>query len=139
MSSQHLTDDNIIANSTTSDTGDDDGARIDPFSYLEDITSDDKLWAAIGYLLPIFAIIALVRDDKKYRPFVRYHAVQAITFAIVLWVIILLISIATFLFGSVCSPLVWLVTLWPAFDSYRGQYTRIPYVTNFIKKRGWVD
>jgi uncharacterized membrane protein len=102
------------------------------------ITADDKLWSAIGYLLPIFAIIALMRDDKKERPFIKYHAVQAIALSIVLWALILIVSIATFLFGSFCAPLFWLLTLWPSFDAYKGNYTKIPYVTAIIKKRDWV-
>jgi len=105
----------------------------------DDITADDKLWSAIGYLLPIFAIIALMRDDKKERPFIKYHAVQAMALTIVLWVLILIVSLATLLFGSFCAPFIWLVTLWPAYDSYKGSCTKIPYVTSFIKKRGWLS
>lgn len=105
----------------------------------DDITADDKLWSAIGYLLPIFAIVALMQGDKKERPFIKYHAVQAMALTIVLWVLILIVSLATLLFGSFCAPFIWLVTLWPAFDSYKGSYTRIPYVTSFIKKRGWLS
>ena len=102
-------------------------------------TADDKLWAAIGYLIPIFAIIALNQDDKKNQPFVRYHAIQAIVFSIVLLLLILLVSVITFLVGSICTPLIWLITFWPAFDAYKGNYTRIPYVTDFIQGRGWVQ
>lgn len=111
---------------------------VEDFSYKNAITADDKLWAALCYLLPIFAIIALRREDKRWRPFVYYHAVQSITFSIVLWIIILFVSIITILFGSICTPLIWLTTLWPAYDSYKGNYTTIPYVTTFIKGRGWV-
>ena len=117
----------------------DDELLIDPF-YINEarITADDKLWSAIGYLLPIFAIIALMRDDKKERPFIKYHAVQAIALSIVLWALILIVSIVTFLFGSFCAPLIWLFTLWPSFDAYKGNYTKIPYVTAILYKRSWV-
>lgn len=136
MSDQEITDNRIPSGNQNLDNEPDfsEDFLIDK----EYISSDDKLWAAIGYLLPIFALIALYSSEKKENTFIRYHAIQAITFGIILWVIILLVSIATFLIGSVCSPLVWLVTLWPAFDSYRGNYTQIPYLTNYLKRRGWV-
>ncbi len=99
-----------------------------------DITSDDKLWAALGYPIPLIAIIALLLEDKKERPFIHFHAIQSLAFNIVLWVVIVLLSIPTI--G--CVSILWLITLWPAYDSYKGNYTEIPVITNFIKKQGWV-
>ncbi|MFC2054076.1 DUF4870 domain-containing protein [Chloroflexota bacterium] len=99
-----------------------------------DITSDDKLWAALGYPIPLVAIIALLLEDKKERPFIRFHAIQSLAFNIVLWVLIVLLSIPT----VGCVSILWLITLWPAYDSYQGNFTEIPVVTNFIKKQGWV-
>ena len=99
-----------------------------------DITSDDKLWAALGYPIPLIAIIALLLEDKKERTFIRFHAIQSLAFNIVLWVLIVLLSIPTI--G--CVSILWLITLWPAYDSYKGNYTEIPVVTNFIKKQDWV-
>ncbi|HEY5156503.1 MAG TPA: hypothetical protein VII93_00865, partial [Anaerolineales bacterium] len=43
-----------------------------------DITSDDKIWAALGYPVFIIAIIMLLMEDKKKRPFIKFHAVQAL-------------------------------------------------------------
>jgi len=40
--------------------------------------------------------------------------------------------------GASCAPVLWLATLWPAFDSYNGNFTQIPVVTDFIKKQNWV-
>ena len=102
-----------------------------------DVTSDDKLWAALGYPIPIVAIIVLLMEDKKARPFIKFHAVQSIAFNIVLWVLYFIVSVITIGIGSICFPLVFLVTLWPAYDSYRGNYTQIPVITNFIKNQGW--
>jgi uncharacterized membrane protein len=102
-----------------------------------DITSDDKLWAALGYPIPIIAIIVLFMEDKKNRPFIKFHAIQSIIFNIVLWVLIFIISAVTLGFGAICAPLLWLVTLWPAYDSYQGNYTELPVITNFMKNQGW--
>lgn len=102
-----------------------------------DITSDDKLWAAIGYPIPIVALLVLFMEEKKSRPFIKFHAVQSLIFNVVVWVLIVLISTITLGFGALCAPLLWLVTLWPAFDSYKGNYTEIPVITNFMKNQGW--
>lgn len=101
------------------------------------ITNDDKIWAAIGYPIPIIALIALLMEEKKARPFIKFHAVQSIAFNIVLWILIVVVSTVTLGFGAFCAPLLWLVTLWPAIDSYRGNYTEVPVITNFIRNQGW--
>jgi uncharacterized protein len=101
------------------------------------VTSDDRLWSALGYPIALIAIVMLLMEEKKTRPFIKFHAVQAIAFNVVLWVVIFLLSFVTLGFGALCVPLLWLVTLWPAIDSYRGNYTQIPVITNFIKKQGW--
>lgn len=100
-----------------------------------DITSDDKLWSALGYPIALIAIIVLLMENKRARPFIKFHAVQAIALNIILWVIMILLSITVV--GAICAPLVWLVTLWPAIDSYRGNYTQIPVISNFVKNQGW--
>jgi uncharacterized membrane protein len=102
-----------------------------------DITNDDKLWAALGYPIPLIPIIVLLMEDKKERPFIKFHAVQSLAFNIALWVIIFIISAVTLGFGAICAPVLWLITLWPAYDSYQGNYTEIPVITNFIKNQGW--
>lgn len=103
-----------------------------------DVTSDDKLWAAIGYPIPILPIIVLLMEDKKNRPFLRFHAIQSLILNVVIYIAIAILTAVTFGFGGLCAPLVWLVTLWPAWDSYQGKYTQIPGITDFIKNRGWV-
>jgi len=100
-----------------------------------DITSDDKLWSALGYPIALIAIIVLLMESKRARPFIKFHAVQSLVLNIGLWVIMILLSITVI--GAICAPLVWLVTLWPAIDSYRGNYTQIPVISNFVKNQGW--
>jgi len=103
-----------------------------------EITSDDKLWAALGYPIPIIAIIVLLMEEKKNRPFIKFHAVQSLIFNVAIWVVIFILSTVTFGIGAICAPLVWLATLWPAYDSYQGNYTELPFITNFMKNQGWV-
>jgi uncharacterized membrane protein len=102
-----------------------------------DITSDDKLWSALGYPIPLISIIVLLMEEKKNRPFIKFHAVQSLIFNVVLYILIFIISAVTLGFGAICAPLLWLAVLWPAWDSYQGKYTEIPVITNFMKGRGW--
>lgn len=117
----------------------DDEIDIEPLVSGMEHTSNDRLWAALGYPIPLFALVAIMLEDKKYIPFVRYHAIQALIFGIVLWSAILIFGILTLGIGSMCAPVIWLISLWPAYDAYRGNYTEIPVISNFIKNRGWVE
>ena len=103
-----------------------------------DITSDDKLWAALGYPIPLISIIVLFMEDKKSRPFIKFHAVQSIAFNIVLFAVIFLLSAVTLGFGAICAPILWFVWIWPAIKAYQGEYLEIPVITNFLKNQGWV-
>jgi uncharacterized membrane protein len=100
----------------------------------DELTDQDKLMAALSYPIPIVAIIILLVEDMKNRPFQKYHAVQALAINIVLWVVIMI----TALFTCGISTLLWFVTLYWAYLAYQGQYFDIPVITDFIKGQGWV-
>lgn len=102
------------------------------------ITNDDKLWAALGYPIPIIPIIVLLMEEKKGRPFLKFHAVQSLVFNVALWIINTILVAVSLGIGAFCVPLVWLVTLWPAYESYQGKYLELPIITAFIKNQGWV-
>jgi uncharacterized membrane protein len=106
--------------------------------FNSEITSDDKLWAALGYPIPLVAIIVLFMDEKKARPFIKFHAVQSLAANVVFFVISVILSTVTLGFGGLCVPLIWFVFLYWAYKSYQGEYFEIPMVTNFIKKQNWV-
>ena len=101
-----------------------------------EITSDDKLWSALGYPIVLIAIIVLFMEGKKNRPFIRFHAVQSIALNVVLFILMIILGITVV--GAICAPLLWFVTFWPAYDSYQGKYTELPVITNFIKNQNWV-
>jgi uncharacterized protein len=103
-----------------------------------DVTSDDKLWAALGYPIPIVAIIVLLMQDKRARPFIKYHAVQALALWVVYAVLGIVLSVITFGIGSICFGVIWLAFFYAAYLAYQGQRFEVPVVTNFIKNQGWV-
>jgi uncharacterized membrane protein len=101
-----------------------------------EITSDDRIWAALSWipispLWPIFAIIALLIEDKKDRAFIRYNAVLSIATGVIL----IPLSIIT----CGCAALIYLVFFYWAFVAYQGQIVEIPFVTDFARNQGWVD
>jgi uncharacterized membrane protein len=48
-----------------------------------ELTDQDKLMAALSYPIPIVAIIILLVEDMKNRPFQKFHAVQSLAINIV--------------------------------------------------------
>jgi len=101
---------------------------------MMDVTSDDKLWAALSYVFaPIVGIIVLLMEDKKARPFIKFHAVQSIAISIVLFIVVPIIAIPTFGCGSV----LYFIMFWWAYKAYQGEEVKIPVVTDFIKNQGW--
>lgn len=105
--------------------------------HTSDVTSDDKLWAALGYPIALVAIIVLLMEEKKARPFVKFHAVQSLAANVAFFVVSVVLSTVTLGFGGICVPVIWLVFLYWAYKAYMGEYFDIPVVTNFIKKQGW--
>jgi uncharacterized membrane protein len=116
----------------------------DPYA-VGDITDNDKLMAALSYPIPIVALIILIAEDMKNRPFQRFHAIQALAANIALWVIIALLSCilgaVTFFIGGLCglgAILLWFVTLYWAYEAYQGKYFEIPYLTKFLRDQKWL-
>jgi uncharacterized membrane protein len=103
-----------------------------------EVTSDDKLWAALGYPIPLIAIIVLFMEEKKDRPFIKYHAVQSLAANVAFFIIATVLAVVTLGFGGICAPVLWLVFFWWAYQSYQGEMFEIPFITNFIKGQGWV-
>lgn len=98
-------------------------------NFNSDVTSDDKLWALLSYLFPVVAVIVLLMEDKKSRPFIKFHAVQSIAATVALTVV------ATVTFG--CGSVLYLALIWWGIKAYQGEYVTIPVLTDFIKNQGW--
>jgi uncharacterized protein len=113
-----------------------------------DITSDDKLWAALGYPIFPIAIVMLLMEDKKARPFIKFHAVQALAVNVGVWVVEIILGIlsavlaaVTFGIGGLISciaPIVWLILIWPAILAYQGKYFEVPVITKFLRGQHWI-
>jgi uncharacterized membrane protein len=122
----------------------------------EQVTDNDKLIAALSYIIWLVAVFVLISESNKKRPYQRYHAVQGLGFVVAaviayaafgcIYVIITAIAsaIADALGTAVaCLAIpIWFVplavALWFAYRAYQGQRFEIPYVTAFLKGQGWL-
>ncbi len=93
-----------------------------------EVTSDDKLWAALAYVFsPLIPIIIMLMEDKKNRPFLKAHNVQA-----------LILGIIAIITSSFCvGILVWFYMLYVAYQAYQGKIVEVPVITNLCKGQGW--
>jgi len=103
----------------------------------DDISDDDKLWALLSYIFaPVISIIVLLMEDKKNRPFIKYHSVQALALGII--VIVLNIILAVTVVGLCVPALLWVAMIYWGVKAYQGEYVEIPVLTNFMKGQGWL-
>jgi hypothetical protein len=100
-------------------------------------TSDnDRLWAALAWIpispmWPLFSVLALLMEDTKARPFIRYHAIVSLALGLAL------IPISVITLG--CGALVYLVFFWWAFEAYNGKVVEIPVISDWVRQQGWVS
>lgn len=101
-----------------------------------EVTDDDRLWALLSWIFWPVAIIVLLLEDKKQRPFIKYHAVQSLALAVVGWVLSLVLSFV--IIGCVVG-VVWVIyVIYLAIKAYQGEWVTIPFITDFCKKQGWI-
>jgi len=95
------------------------------------LTSDDKLWALLSWLLWPVAIAALFMEDKKTRPFIKYNAVLSLAFTVVMYIL------GTITVG--CLAVVGVIyMIYLAIMSYQGKWVEVPFLSNFIRGQKWV-
>jgi uncharacterized protein len=104
----------------------------------QEVTSDDKLWALLAYILsPLVPVIILLMEDKKNRPFIKAHNVQALVFGLVYIILGSIIGVITLGFGTCLIPVLWLLSIYWGVQAYQGKYVKIPVITDFVTKQGW--
>ncbi len=102
-----------------------------------EVTSDDRLWAMLSYLLtPLIPVIILLMEDKKNRPFLKAHYFQALILGIALAIIGTILAFIPIV--SCIWPFIWLIiVVLYAIKANKGEYITIPVITDFVKKQGW--
>jgi uncharacterized membrane protein len=114
----------------------------------QELTDDDRRKSLLCYLAPVpIAPIVLLSESGGTRVFQRYHAIQSLGLGAV-WLCLLafLACVAeamtsiTGIGGLYVLPVYGLpwVLLYFAIKAYQGEYTRIPLVTDFMIRQGWI-
>ncbi len=112
------------------------------------INENDKLFAALSYIFWPLAVIVLLSESNKSRPFQRHHAVQALGFGVAIFIVFIPLICIDIILGQISSILSCLlfpvflapaaIAIWFAYRAYQGEQFEIPYVTEFIKNQGWL-
>ena len=100
-----------------------------------DTTDDDKLWALLSWIVWPVAVVALLMDDKKERPFVKYNAVMSLIVGLVASVVggaLSFIIVGCFIGGGL-----WIYQIYLGIQAYQGKWVEVPWLTDFVKKQGW--
>jgi uncharacterized membrane protein len=98
---------------------------------VTEITQDDKLWSLLSWLIWPVALIVLFMEDKKIRPFIKYNAVLALAFTVVMYVLGTITVGCLLIVGGIYAIVL-------AIQAFQGQWVNVPVLTDFVKKQGWV-
>lgn len=124
------------------------------------IDEDDRLLAALCYASQIVAplvvpAIVLLVEKYRHRPFLRYHAVQSLSLTLALAAALValalgtvvvqvvpligaLIGLAVFCLMPVIGLAALLMYLFYALDAFKGRWSTIPLLTDFLRDQGLV-
>jgi uncharacterized membrane protein len=100
-----------------------------------DITDDDKLWSLLSWIIWVIGLVALLMEDKKDRPFIKYNAVMSLALGIVLTIVVSVT--APFTCGLTVVLFIYPIIL--GVQSYQGNWVTVPWLTDFVKNQGWAD
>jgi uncharacterized membrane protein len=115
-----------------------------------DVTSDDRMFSALSYIFsPLVSLLVLLMEQKKDRSYPRYHAIQALGFAVavviyefIAGIVYCVGSVVTLGFGAACLWILFLLPIIPAlyyaYQAYQGLYFAIPVVTQMMRQQGWL-
>jgi uncharacterized membrane protein len=115
------------------------------------ITDQDKLMAALAYIIAVIVPLIILLTDYKNRAFQRYHAIQSLGLSaaffvagIVLCILQVILQFIPVL-GLIIGCLMLFVYLVPlalmlyyAYRAYKGEMFVIPVVTDFMKQQKWL-
>jgi uncharacterized membrane protein len=99
---------------------------------LQPQDDNDKIMAALSYVLIVIMSVVILATDMKNKPFLKYHAYQSLTLGIALFVLYVILSITVV--GLCVAPLLFLVQLWYGYQAYTKGVFTIPVVTDLTGK-----
>lgn len=98
----------------------------------EEITKDDKTWSLLSWIIWPVGVVALLMEDKKNRPFIKYNAVQSVALGVVAW------GTSIIGIGFCLGPLAFIYAIVLGIQANKGERVTIPLITDFCKNQGWI-
>lgn len=101
-----------------------------------EVSSEDRLWVLLDFLIaPLLPLITLFLDDKKDKPFIKYHNVPALMLGIIEAIVVGVLSYIPVV--NCFLPLVYIINIVFAVKAYKGVNVDVPVLTSFSKQQGW--
>ena len=88
-------------------------------------------------ITPLLPIIVLLMEDKKNRPFVKSNAILGLAWAVVVFILSIVLTTITLGFFACLWWVLWIPQLYWGYQSYQGKTVSIPVLSDFVKKQGW--
>jgi len=107
-----------------------------PTAGSEGPSDTGKLLAAIGYIIGIVALIAILIEPYKNEKFVRHHAIQALglwVFGVVLS-IVAAIPVVGWIIGAVGGIALFVIAIMGAIKSFQGEWWEVPLIYGIVKQ-----
>lgn len=102
-----------------------------------EVTGDDRLWVVLSFLLtPILPLITLFMDNKKDRPFIKYHTIPTLIFGVVEGILITVLQFVPVV--NCIIPFIWIINVVYALKANKGVNVDIPVITQFAKDQKWM-
>ena len=106
-----------------------------PVPVAAEITDDDKLWSLLSWIIWVVGVIALLMEDKKDRPFVKYNAVMSLVVGVALTIIVGITSP----FTCGITVILFAYPIYLGIKAYQGEWVVVPVITDFVKNQGWAS
>lgn len=95
-----------------------------------------KILAALGYIIGIVALIAILIEPYKDDKFVRHHAIQALG----LWVVGVVLGVVSavpiigWLVGAIGGIVLFVVAVMAAIKAFQGEWYEVPVLYGMVKQ-----
>lgn len=107
-----------------------------PAASTEGPSDTGKILSAIGYIIPVVALVAILIDPYKNERFVRHHAIQALGLWVVMFVasIINVLPVLGTIIWAVVGVAVFIVEIMGAIKAFQGEWWEVPLVYGIVKQ-----
>jgi hypothetical protein len=115
------------------------------------LDSNDRILAALGYVIWIVALVVVLLDETKRKPLLKDHAAQGLGFAVAGFAFLMVAGVF-YICLSIVSFGILAFFLWPIFfvpnlvGIYYGYLAysqdglvEIPWLTSFMAEQGWFE